>query len=302
MKLAILGINKDAIFILERLALLNISNIKVSIYSESRDYKSIKKIYPSADLPWSLSDVLNEADLIFNATSISTLKSVISSINNIVPRDIPLIDFSANKSISIPIINSEFKFKSNVLHMMPMGKLNFKNINSETSIPLVSNSDLNTNILSYAEKVFKKLKIKFKFIDLIEHDSLVIANYYLPNLLLSTNSKILIDMNKSILNNINSSFILNIDGIIDNSVYSDLSNDKDFINQIDNSLNLICANIKNNISSNPKSVNATLKSTKTINSNNEIIPNSRDTIMGFFFGSKFTQYISGWNKIKDKND
>lgn len=302
MKISIIGINKDTTFILERLAFLRIRDIHVSIYSERRNNKYIKNIFPSADLPWSLSDVLADSDLIFHGSSISTLKSSISSISNLAPHEVPIIDFSANKSVSIPIFNSNFKYKSNVLHMIPVGKLNFKNINSVTAIPLVSNPELDPNVLSAAESIFKKFKIKFKFVDLIEHDSLVISNYYLPNLLLATNSKILLDKSKSILNNINSPFIINIDEIIDTSVYNDLFNDKDFINQIDNSLKSISSDIKDDIIHDTTPINPIFSSTKNINSNNQIIPNSRDTIMSFFFGSKFTQYISGWNKIKDKND
>ena len=302
MKLAIIGINKDTTYILERLALLNLRGINVSIYSESKKFKSIKKIYPSAELPWSLSDVIKDSDIVFHGSSITTLKSSITSINNLHPHNVPLIDFSTNKAISISIFNSHFKYKSNVLHMIPLGKLNFKNLNSVSAIPLVSNNELDTNILNTAEKILKKFKFKFKFIDLNEHDSLVIANYYLPNLLLSTNSKILSSKNKSILNNINSPFLNNINDIIDSSVYKDLLNNKDFINQIDNSLNLIFANLKDDIILDTKPDNLIFKSTKNINSTEHILPNSKDTIMSFFFGSKFTQYISGWNKIKDKND
>jgi len=204
--------------------------------------------------------------------------------------NLPIIDLSLLKSNSIQ--NYKDRNISNiVLHTMPVGKMSIDPQCENVSIPVILNNELNTIKDDNVESFFKLLKLNLRFIDIDEHDSLIISNYVLTNLYLLYLLDNMKNKSSILSNNFNQEYINNFSNIIDNEI-------------LDNFDDYVFTKIKSN--DNFKMFIKKIKKNDFKLPNNEIksfsdqrllsMPKSKDTLLSLFFGEKFSKTISNWGK------
>ena len=174
---------------------------------------------------------------------------------------------------------------------MPVGKMNIDSKKENIRVPVILNNQLKTIKDDSIESFFNLLKLKLRFIDIDEHDSLIISNYVLTNLYLL---HLLEDMeNKSSIlsSNFNMNYINEFSNIIDDEI---LDNFDDFvfskITEHDNFQKFI-EKIKRNGFKLPNSKAKSFSEQDILS-----IPKSKDTLLSLFFGEKFSKTISNWGK------
>ena len=288
MKVSIIGSSQDAIFFIKRSEFLK-KDITFSIFDSKEVQDSLKKSYKSVEIPWSINDVLKDSNLILNGCSLKKnieFFEIIKSNNT----NLPIIDLSLLKSKSIQDYNDN-DLSNTVLHSMPVGKMNIDSKKENIRVPVILNNQLKTIKDDSIESFFNLLKLKLRFIDIDEHDSLIISNYVLTNLYLL---HLLEDMeNKSSIlsSNFNMNYINEFSNIIDDEI---LDNFDDFvfskITAHDNFQKFI-EKIKRNGFKLPNSKAKSFSEQDILS-----IPKSKDTLLSLFFGEKFSKTISNWGK------
>ena len=260
-----------------------------SIFDSKEVQDSLKKSYKSVEVPWSINDVLKDSNLILNGCSLKKNIEFFEIIKNN-NTNLPIIDLSLLKSKSIQDYDDN-NLSNTVLHSMPVGKMNIDSKKENIRIPVILNNQLKTIKDDTIEFFFNLLKLKLRFIDIDEHDSLIVSNYVLTNLYLL---HLLEDMeNKSSIlsSNFNMNYINEFSNIIDDEI---LDNFDDFvfskITASDNFQKFI-EKIKRNGFRLPNSKAKSFTEQDLLS-----IPKSKDTLLSLFFGEKFSKTISNWGK------
>ena len=174
---------------------------------------------------------------------------------------------------------------------MPVGKLNIDPQRESVRIPVILNNKLNTIRDDNLESFFKLLKLNLRFIDIDEHDSLIVSNYLLTNvylLYLLDNMK-----NKSSIlsNNFNQNYINKFSNIIDSEILDNL--DDYVFSKItsDSNFKMFIEKIKKN------DFKLSIDEIRSFSDQSLLsIPKSKDTLLSLFFGEKFSKTISNWGK------
>ena len=288
LKISIIGSSQDTIFFIERSKFLG-KNILFSIFDSKEIQDNLKKSYDSVETPWNISDVLKDSSLILNGCSIKNSMEFFEIIKNN-KSNLPIIDLSLFKSRSIQNYK-ENNISNIVLHSMPVGKLNIDPQRESVRIPVILNNKLNTIKDDNLESFFKLLKLNLRFIDIDEHDSLIVSNYVLTNLYLLYLLDNMKNKSSILSNNFNQNYINKFSNIIDSEILDNLddyvfskitsdSNFKMFIEKINkNDFKLSIDEIRS-------------FSDQSLLS----IPKSKDTLLSLFFGEKFSKTISNWGK------
>ena len=223
MKVSVIGSSQDTVFFIKRSEFLK-KDITFSIFDSKEVQDSLKKSYKSVEVPWSINDVLKDSNLILNGCSLKKNIEFFEIIKNN-NTNLPIIDLSLLKSKSIQDYDDN-NLSNTVLHSMPVGKMNIDSKKENIRVPVILNNQLKTIKDDSIESFFNLLKLKLRFIDIDEHDSLIISNYVLTNLFLL---HLLEDMeNKSSIlsSNFNMNYINEFSNIIDDEI---LDNFDDFV-------------------------------------------------------------------------
>ena len=303
MKIAILGLNADALFFIERANFLKIKDLNFFAFDERKKQNSYKKKYSNLLTPWSINDVFSNSDIVLNCSYLSSLDLALQIFTDNKVKS-PIIDFSPNKQFSINNFKKYKLLNNNVIHSMSPGRMNFNFRQENIKLPVVLDSQIKAGLNEPINQLFNKLNIAIKFLDILEHDEILKSNYYLPNLLLFSLSKLMNEKSKILSNNLNNQYILNISELINIDVKDDLV--ENYFNKDLNSLSLEVNMMMNNVFANKKVLDDPIfMNSKQIANHldpNSAIPKSRDTIMSLFFGTRFTRLVSGWSKIDKPDD
>ena len=219
LKISIIGSSQDTIFFIERSKFLG-KNILFSVFDSKEIQDNLKKSYDSVETPWNISDVLKDSSLILNGCSIKNSMEFFEIIKNN-NSNLPIIDLSLFKSRSIQNYN-ENNISNIVLHSMPVGKLNIDPQRESVRIPVILNNKLNTIRDDNLESFFKLLKLNLRFIDIDEHDSLIVSNYVLTNLYLLYLLDNMKNKSSILSNNFNQNYINKFSNIIDSEILDNL--------------------------------------------------------------------------------
>ena len=174
---------------------------------------------------------------------------------------------------------------------MPVGKMNIDPKKENVRIPVILNNQLKSIKNDNFESFFNLLKLKLRFIDIDEHDSLIISNYVLTNLYLLYLLDEMENKSSILSSNFNMEYIREFTNIIDDEI---LDNFDDYvfskITSEDNFRTFI-ENIKRNDFKLPNDKFDSLSEQNLLS-----IPKSKDTLLSLFFGEKFSKTISNWGK------
>ena len=288
MKVSIIGSSQDAIFFIKRSEFLK-KDIKFSIFDSKEIQDNLKKTYNSVEIPWNISDVLKDSDLILNGCSLKKNIEFFEIVKNN-NSNLPIIDLSLLKSKSIQDYK-DINLSNIVLHAMPVGKMNIDPKKENVRIPVILNNQLKSIKNDNFESFFNLLKLKLRFIDIDEHDSLIISNYVLTNLYLLYLLDEMENKSSILSSNFNMEYIREFTNIIDDEI---LDNFDDYvfskITSEDNFRTFI-ENIKRNDFKLPNDKFDSLSEQNLLS-----IPKSKDTLLSLFFGEKFSRVISSWGK------
>ena len=288
MKVSIIGSSQDAIFFIKRSEFLK-KDIKFSIFDSKEIQDNLKKTYNSVEIPWNISDVLKDSDLILNGCSLKKNIEFFEIVKNN-NSNLPIIDLSLLKSKSIQDYK-DINLSNIVLHAMPVGKMNIDPKKENVRIPVILNNQLKSIKNDNFESFFNLLKLKLRFIDIDEHDSLIISNYVLTNLYLLYLLDEMENKSSILSSNFNMEYIRDFTNIIDDEI---LDNFDDYvfskITSEDNFRTFI-ENIKRNDFKLPNDKFDSLSEQNLLS-----IPKSKDTLLSLFFGEKFSKTISNWGK------
>jgi len=288
MKVSIIGSSQDAIFFIKRSEFLK-KDIKFSIFDSKEIQDNLKKTYNSVEIPWNISDVLKDSDLILNGCSLKKNIEFFEIVKNN-NSNLPIIDLSLLKSKSIQDYK-DINLSNIVLHAMPVGKMNIDPKKENVRIPVILNNQLKSIKNDNFESFFNLLKLKLRFIDIDEHDSLIISNYVLTNLYLLYLLDEMENKSSILSSNFNMEYIRDFTNIIDDEI---LDNFDDYvfskITSEDNFRTFI-ENIKKNDFKLPNDKFDSLSEQNLLS-----IPKSKDTLLSLFFGEKFSKTISNWGK------
>jgi len=288
MKVSIIGSSQDAIFFIKRSEFLK-KDIKFSIFDSKEIQDNLKKTYNSVEIPWNISDVLKDSDLILNGCSLKKNIEFFEIVKNN-NSNLPIIDLSLLKSKSIQDYK-DINLSNIVLHAMPVGKMNIDPKKENVRIPVILNNQLKSIKNDNFESFFNLLKLKLRFIDIDEHDSLIISNYVLTNLYLLYLLDEMENKSSILSSNFNMVYIRDFTNIIDDEI---LDNFDDYvfskITSEDNFRTFI-ENIKRNDFKLPNDKFDSLSEQNLLS-----IPKSKDTLLSLFFGEKFSKTISNWGK------
>jgi len=288
MKVSIIGSSQDAIFFIKRSEFLK-KDIKFSIFDSKEIQDNLKKTYNSVEIPWNISDVLKDSDLILNGCSLKKNIEFFEIVKNN-NSNLPIIDLSLLKSKSIQDYK-DINLSNIVLHAMPVGKMNIDPKKENVRIPVILNNQLKSIKNDNFESFFNLLKLKLRFIDIDEHDSLIISNYVLTNLYLLYLLDEMENKSSILSSNFNMEYIRDFTNIIDDEI---LDNFDDYvfskITSEDNFKTFI-ENIKRNDFKMPNDKFDSLSEQNLLS-----IPKSKDTFLSLFFGEKFSKTISNWGK------
>ena len=288
MKVSIIGSSQDAIFFIKRSEFLK-KDIKFSIFDSKEIQDNLKKTYNSVEIPWNISDVLKDSDLILNGCSLKKNIEFFEIVKNN-NSNLPIIDLSLLKSKSIQDYK-DINLSNIVLHAMPVGKMNIDPKKEKVRIPVILNNQLKSIKNDNFESFFNLLKLKLRFIDIDEHDSLIISNYVLTNLYLLYLLDEMENKSSILSSNFNMEYIREFTNIIDDEI---LDNFDDYvfskITSEDNFKTFI-ENIKRNDFKMPNDKFDSLSEQHLLS-----IPKSKDTLLSLFFGEKFSKTISNWGK------
>ena len=288
MKVSIIGSSQDAIFFIKRSEFLK-KDIKFSIFDSKEIQDNLKKTYNSVEIPWNISDVLKDSDLILNGCSLKKNIEFFEIVKNN-NSNLPIIDLSLLKSKSIQDYK-DINLSNIVLHAMPVGKMNIDPKKENVRIPVILNNQLKSIKNDNFESFFNLLKLKLRFIDIDEHDSLIISNYVLNNLYLLYLLDEMENKSSILSSNFNMEYIREFTNIIDDEI---LDNFDDYvfskITSEDNFRTFI-ENIKKNDFKLPNDKFDSLSEQNLLS-----IPKSKDTLLSLFFGEKFSKTISNWGK------
>tara|TARA_B100000614_G_scaffold259253_1_gene283423 strand:- start:121 stop:1014 length:894 start_codon:yes stop_codon:yes gene_type:complete len=288
MKVSIIGSSQDAIFFIKRSEFLK-KDIKFSIFDSKEIQDNLKKTYNSVEIPWNISDVLKDSDLILNGCSLKKNIEFFEIVKNN-NSNLPIIDLSLLKSKSIQDYK-DIDLSNIVLHAMPVGKMNIDPKKENVRIPVILNNQLKSIKNDNFESFFNLLKLKLRFIDIDEHDSLIISNYVLTNLYLLYLLDEMENKSSILSSNFNMEYIREFTNIIDDEI---LDNFDDYvfskITSEDNFRTFI-ENIKRNDFKLPNDKFDSLSEQNLLS-----IPKSKDTLLSLFFGEKFSKTISNWGK------
>ena len=288
MKVSIIGSSQDAIFFIKRSEFLK-KDIKFSIFDSKEIQDNLKKTYNSVEIPWNISDVLKDSDLILNGFSLKKNIEFFEIVKNN-NSNLPIIDLSLLKSKSIQDYK-DINLSNIVLHAMPVGKMNIDPKKENVRIPVILNNQLKSIKNDNFESFFNLLKLKLRFIDIDEHDSLIISNYVLTNLYLLYLLDEMENKSSILSSNFNMEYIRDFTNIIDDEI---LDNFDDYvfskITSEDNFRTFI-ENIKRNDFKLPNDKFDSLSEQNLLS-----IPKSKDTFLSLFFGEKFSKTISNWGK------
>tara|TARA_Y100001954_G_scaffold238636_1_gene307268 strand:- start:5695 stop:6588 length:894 start_codon:yes stop_codon:yes gene_type:complete len=288
MKVSIIGSSQDAIFFIKRSEFLK-KDIKFSIFDSKEIQDNLKKTYNSVEIPWNISDVLKDSDLILNGCSLKKNIEFFEIVKNN-NSNLPIIDLSLLKSKSIQDYK-DINLSNIVLHAMPVGKMNIDPKKENVRIPVILNNQLKSIKNDNFESFFNLLKLKLRFIDIDEHDSLIISNYVLTNLYLLYLLDEMENKSSILSSNFNMEYIRDFTNIIDDEI---LDNFDDYvfskITSEDNFRTFI-ENIKRNDFKLPNDKFDSLSEQNLLS-----IPKSKDTFLSLFFGEKFSKTISNWGK------
>ena len=288
MKVSIIGSSQDAIFFIKRSEFLK-KDIKFSIFDSKEIQDNLKKTYNSVEIPWNISDVLKDSDLILNGCSLKKNIEFFEIVKNN-NSNLPIIDLSLLKSKSIQDYK-DINLSNIVLHAMPVGKMNIDPKKENVRIPVILNNQLKSIKNDNFESFFNLLKLKLRFIDIDEHDSLIISNYVLTNLYLLYLLDEMENKSSILSSNFNMEYIREFTNIIDDEI---LDNFDDYvfskITSEDNFRTFI-ENIKKNDFKLPNDKFDSLSEQNLLS-----IPKSKDTLLSLFFGEKFSKTISNWGK------
>tara|TARA_B100000941_G_scaffold289579_1_gene269272 strand:+ start:819 stop:1709 length:891 start_codon:yes stop_codon:yes gene_type:complete len=287
MKVSVIGASQDVIFFIKRSEYLK-RDIKFSIFDSKEAQDSLKKTFNLVETPWNIKDVLKDSNLILNGCSVKKYLEFFEIIKNN-KSELPIIDLSLLKSKSIQDYKDN-QIKNTVLHSMPIGKMNIDFQKDSVRIPVTLNSKLKNIKDDNIEFFFDLLKLKLRFIDVDEHDSLVISNYVLTNLYLLFLLDKMENQSSILSSNFNQDYINKFSSIIDNDIVDNFS---DYVfsklTSEDNFRMFIKKFKNNNFNLNKNDLN--LFSEKSFS-----IPKSKDTLLSLFFGEKFSKTISNWGK------
>ena len=288
LKISIIGSSKDTIFFIERSKFLG-KNILFSIFDSKEIQDNLKKSYDSVETPWNISDVLKDSSLILNGCSIKNSMEFFEIIKNN-NSNLPIIDLSLFKSRSIQNYK-ENNISNIVLHSMPVGKLNIDPQRESVRIPVILNNKLNTIKDDNLESFFKLLKLNLRFIDIDEHDSLIVSNYLLTNLYLLYLLDNMKNKSSILSNNFNQNYINKFSNIIDSEILDNL--DDYVFSKItsDSNFKMFIEKIKKN------DFKLSIDEIRSFSDQSLLsIPKSKDTLLSLFFGEKFSKTISNWGK------
>ena len=288
MKISIIGSSQDTIFFIERSKFLG-KNILFSVFDSKEIQDNLNKSYDSVETPWNISDVLKDSSLILNGCSIKNSMEFFEIIKNN-NSNLPIIDLSLFKSRSIQNYN-ENNISNIVLHSMPVGKLNIDPQRESVRIPVILNNKLNTIRDDNLESFFKLLKLNLRFIDIDEHDSLIVSNYVLTNLYLLYLLDNMKNKSSILSNNFNQNYINKFSNIIDSEILDNL--DDYVFSKIasDSNFKMFIEKIKKN------DFKLSIDEIRSFSDQSLLsIPKSKDTLLSLFFGEKFSKTISNWGK------
>ena len=288
LKISIIGSSQDTIFFIERSKFLE-KNILFSVFDSKEIQDNLKKSYDSVETPWNISDVLKDSSLILNGCSIKNSMEFFEIIKNN-KSNLPIIDLSLFKSRSIQNYK-ENNISNIVLHSMPVGKLNIDPQRESVRIPVILNNKLNTIRDDNLESFFKLLKLNLRFIDIDEHDSLIVSNYLLTNLYLLYLLDNMKNKSSILSNNFNQNYINKFSNIIDSEILDNL--DDYVFSKItsDSNFKMFIEKIKKN------DFKLSIDEIRSFSDQSLLsIPKSKDTLLSLFFGEKFSKTISNWGK------
>ena len=288
MKVSIIGSSQDAIFFIKRSEFLK-KDIKFSIFDSKEIQDNLKKTYNSVEIPWNISDVLKDSDLILNGCSLKKNIEFFEIVKNN-NSNLPIIDLSLLKSKSIQDYK-DINLSNIVLHAMPVGKMNIDPKKENVRIPVILNNQLKSIKNDNFESFFNLLKLKLRFIDIDEHDSLIISNYVLTNLYLLYLLDEMENKSSILSSNFNMEYIREFTNIIDDEI---LDNFDDYVFSkltSEDNFRTFIENIKRNDFKLPNDKFDSLSEQNLLS-----IPKSKDTFLSLFFGEKFSKTISNWGK------
>ena len=288
LKISIIGSSQDTIFFIERSKFLG-KNILFSIFDSKEIQDNLKKSYDSVETPWNISDVLKDSSLILNGCSIKNSMEFFEIIKNN-KSNLPIIDLSLFKSRSIQNYK-ENNISNIVLHSMPVGKLNIDPQRESVRIPVILNNKLNTIKDDNLESFFKLLKLNLRFIDIDEHDSLMVSNYLLTNLYLLYLLDNMKNKSSILSNNFNQNYINKFSNIIDSEILDNLDDYVFSKIAADSNFKMFIEKIKKNDFKLPIDEIRSFSDQSLLS-----IPKSKDTLLSLFFGEKFSKTISNWGK------
>ena len=260
-----------------------------SIFDSKEIQDNLKKSYDSVETPWNISDVLKDSSLILNGCSIKNSMEFFEIIKNN-NSNLPIIDLSLFKSRSIQNYK-ENNISNIVLHSMPVGKLNIDPQRESVRIPVILNNKLNTIKDDNLESFFKLLKLNLRFIDIDEHDSLIVSNYVFTNLYLLYLLDNMKNKSSILSNNFNQNYINKFSNIIDSEILDNL--DDYVFSKItsDSNFKMFIEKIKKN------DFKLSIDEIRSFSDQSLLsIPKSKDTLLSLFFGEKFSKTISNWGK------
>ena len=288
LKISIIGSSQDTIFFIERSKFLG-KNILFSVFDSKEIQDNLKKSYDSVETPWNISDVLKDSSLILNGCSIKNSMEFFEIIKNN-NSNLPIIDLSLFKSRSIQNYN-ENNISNIVLHSMPVGKLNIDPQRESVRIPVILNNKLNTIRDDNLESFFKLLKLNLRFIDIDEHDSLIVSNYVLTNLYLLYLLDNMKNKSSILSNNFNQNYINKFSNIIDSEILDNLDDYVFSKIAADSNFKMFIEKIKKN------DFKLSIDEIRSFPDQSLLsIPKSKDTLLSLFFGEKFSKTISNWGK------
>ena len=288
LKISIIGSSKDTIFFIERSKFLG-KNILFSIFDSKEIQDNLKKSYDSVETPWNISDVLKDSSLILNGCSIKNSMEFFEIIKNN-NSNLPIIDLSLFKSRSIQNYK-ENNISNIVLHSMPVGKLNIDPQRESVRIPVILNNKLNTIKDDNLESFLKLLKLNLRFIDIDEHDSLIVSNYVFTNLYLLYLLDNMKNKSSILSNNFNQNYINKFSNIIDSEILDNLDDYVFSKIATDSNFKMFIEKIKKNDFKLPIDEIISFSDQSLLS-----IPKSKDTLLSLFFGEKFSKTISNWGK------
>ena len=288
LKISIIGSSQDTIFFIERSKFLG-KNILFSIFDSKEIQDNLKKSYDSVETPWNISDVLKDSSLILNGCSLKNSMEFFEIIKNN-KSNLPIIDLSLFKSRSIQNYK-ENNISNIVLHSMPVGKLNIDPQRESVRIPVILNNKLNTIRDDNLESFFKLLKLNLRFIDIDEHDSLIVSNYLLTNLYLLYLLDNMKNKSSILSNNFNQNYINKFSNIIDSEILDNLDDYVFSKIAADSNFKMFIEKIKKN------DFKLSIDEIRSFSDQSLLsIPKSKDTLLSLFFGEKFSKTISNWGK------